>query len=160
MNEFVKNPSSKTWSLTVGFDLQKMPAIVGWREGEPTILTCAVVEADRLDGSTHDSDGCEKEFNITADYEFGTLTFETLKEDEAFWVGTEKNCRGVGMLGYYSYLINEDLQTIDEHEEIEAMAMRDEDGRRPYPEVFIWARGYVQNQAPGLLSAPRQAARP
>lgn len=160
MSKFVKNSSLKTWSLTIDFDPQEMPAIVGWRDDKSDLLTEAVVETDRLDGSAFDSDGIEKEFNLTADYQAGKLIFTTLEDDEDFWVGTEENCSRIGMLGYYSDIIEESLQTINEHKEIDAMAVRDDQGVRQHPEVFVWARSYAQEHAPGLLDTPRSAPRP
>lgn len=105
------NLDSKTneYVLKLATPQDKFPFIVGFYEDpdhEGEVLTFGKIEVDVLDGSIHDSDGCEKSMTLELDYNNCTATIKTLPSDKEFWSGTEKSYH-IGRLGYYEDLFKE-----------------------------------------------------
>ena len=144
---FVFDPTTQVYTHTVLVDPKKMPLIVGIPKNDneaECLLNEGILEVDRMDGSIHDSDGCEKEMTLFVDYDKGIVGLRTFPEDASYWKGTELGER-VGMLGWYSYLLDETLS----ERKMEYCLNASSD----FDEVFFWDRSFVLQYHSELLEA-------
>lgn len=144
---FVYNNHDHTYTLTIPMPSNKLPLIVAFPKDndQATLLKEATLSVDRMDGSIHDSDGCEKEMIVTIDLERNEITLQTLPEDRHFWEGTEY-VEKMGSLGYYERLF------LDQATSRNLEYLLEEDDK--FDEVFLWSRNFILAYHSELLDKP------